>query len=107
MKKILGIALVLALLVSAALADGVSGVFEGEAQGFHAPVKVQVTLEDGKITDVTVLEHQESEGVSDFSISETPKRIVEAQSWNVDALSGATYSSNAVKYAAKAAIEDE
>ena len=105
MKKILGIALVLALLVSAALADGVSGVFEGEAQGFHAPVKVQVTLEDGKITDVTVLEHQESEGVSDFSISETPKRIVEAQSWNVDALSGATYSSNAVKYAAKAAID--
>ena len=107
MKKLISLltAACLLLLAGTALCEGVSGTFEGEAQGFHAPVKVQVTLENGKITDVAVLEHQESEGVSDFSIAETPKRILEAQSWNVDAVSGATFSSNAVKYAAKAAIE--
>lgn len=92
------------LLTSLALAEGVSGTFEGSSQGFHAPVKVQVTLENGVITDVQVVEHHESEGVSDYSISQTPVRIVEAQSWNVDTLSGATYSSNAVKYAVRDAL---
>ncbi len=90
---------------SPAAEEKVSGTFEGTATGFHGPVTVQVTLTDGAITNVAVTEHGESEGVSDYSISETPKRILEAQSWNVDALTGATYSSNAVKYAAKTAIE--
>lgn len=83
----------------------VSGTFEGTSQGFHGPVTVSVTLADGVITDVKVTDHAESEGVSDWSISETPKRIVERQTWNVDTLTGATFSSSAVKYAAKAAIE--
>lgn len=80
------------------------GTYEGTAQGFHGPVTVEVTIKDGAIADVVVTSHSESEGVADYSISETPKRIVEAQSWNVDALTGATYSSNAVKQAARAAI---
>ncbi len=84
---------------------GVSGTFEGTSQGFHGPVTVSVTLADGTITDVKVTAHAESEGVSDWSISETPKRILEHQTWNVDTLTGATFSSSAVKYAAKAAIE--
>lgn len=85
--------------------QGVTGTFEGTSQGFHGPVTVAVTLADSVITDVQVTEHGESEGVSDYSIAETPKRILDAQSWNVDACTGATFSSNAVKYAAKAAIE--
>ena len=107
MKKALSCLLALCLLLAlgTAAADGVSGVFEGEAQGFHAPVKVQVTLEDGKIAKVDVVEHHETDGVSDWSISGTPARIIEAQSWNVDAVTGATFSSNAVKYAVKAAID--
>ena len=88
-----------------AAAEKVSGTFEGTAQGFHGPVTVEVTLEEGVITDVQVTSHSESEGVSDYSIEETPRRILEAQSWNVDTLSGATYSSMAVKYAARDAIE--
>ncbi len=105
MKSIFSVLLAAALLTSPALAEGMSGTFEGSSQGFHAPVKVQVTLEDGTITDVQVTEHHETEGVSDYSISETPKRIVAAQSWNVDTLSGATYSSNAVKYAVRDALQ--
>ena len=110
MKKRMALMLASAMLMAAnpfALAEnaGVSGTFEGTSQGFHGPVTVEVTLENGAIQDVTVKEANETYGVSDYSLSETPKRIVEAQSWNVDALTGATFSSNAVKYAAKAAIE--
>ena len=107
MKRLFAVVLAAMLLATASLAaaEGVSGTFEGSAQGFHAPVKVQVTLENGAIKDVVVLEQAETAGVSAYSLSETPKRIVEAQSWNVDALSGATFSSNAVKYAVKAALE--
>ena len=108
MKKILCTLLALCMLISMApmaLAEGVSGTFEGESNGFHGPVKVSVTLEDGAITDVTVTEQAETYGVSDWSISEMPNRIVEHQSWNVDVTSGATFSAYAVKYAVKNAIE--
>ena len=108
MKKLLSLIVAAAMVLSVccmASAEGVSGTFEGTSQGFHGPVTVAVTLEDGVITDCVVTEENESEGVSDWSIAGTPARIVEAQSWNIDTLTGATYSSNAVKYAAKAAIE--
>ena len=109
MKKILCTLLSLCLLcsmVSMASSEGVSGVFEGEANGFHGPVKVSVTLENGAMTDVTVTEQAETYGVSDYSISEMPKRIVEHQSWNVDVTTGATFSANAVKYAVRNALKE-
>ena len=106
MKHLICALLVVALLLPVSvLAENVSGTFEGSSQGFHAPVTVQVTLENGAITDVQVTEQHETKGVSDYSLSETPKRIIEAQSWNVDTLSGATFSSNAVKYAVRAALQ--
>ena len=108
MKKVAVIllALVMALsMFSVSVAEGVSGTFEGESSGFHGPVKVKVTLEDGAITDVTVTEAAETVGVSDYSLSEMPKRIVEHQTWNVDATTGATFSAYAVKLAVKNAIE--
>lgn len=109
MKKVLCTLLTLCLLLSMApmaIAEGgVSGAFEGQANGFHGPVKVSVTLDNGAIADVTVTEQGETVGVSDWSISEMPKRIVEHQSWNVDATTGATFSASAVKYAVKNALE--
>ena len=91
MKKLLCTLIALCLvcgMLPMALAEGVSGTFEGESAGFHGPVKVSVTLDNGAITDVTVTEQAETYGVSDWSISEMPNRIVEHQSWNVDVTSG-------------------
>ena len=108
MKKLLCTLLALCLLaglLTVAVAEGVSGTFEGESTGFHGPVKVAVTLESGAITDVQVTEQGETYGVSDWSISEMPKRIVEHQTWDVDVTTGATFSAYAVKYAVKNALE--
>lgn len=98
----LGAALLMATMIHAQAADG---TYEGESTGFHGPVKVSVTLEDGSISDVSVTEQGETIGVSDYSLEIMPQRIVEHQTWNVDAASGATFSANAVKYAVKAALE--
>ena len=105
MAMIGSLALAVLMAATPVLAEGVSGTFEGEARGFHDLVQVSVTLEEGALTEVAVTGQQETYGVSDYSLSEMPKRIVENQSWNVDATTGATFSANAVKNAVKNALE--
>ncbi len=56
--------------------DGISGTFDGEGQGNNGPVKVKVTLEDGRIAAVDVVEHVETAGVCELAIGNTPKDIV-------------------------------
>lgn len=82
------------------------GVYEGEPEGFHAttPVKVSVTVEGGTITAVEIIEHEESEGISDPAIEGVPAAIVENNSPNVDVVSGATYTSNGIMDAVRNAL---
>lgn len=82
--------------------DMEDGTYEGTAEGHNGPVTVEVTLADGKITEVNVLEHEETEGASDPAFEQVPADIVEYQSTKVDIVSGVTYSSNAIM----AAVED-
>ena len=62
------------------------GTYTGEADGFGGTVAVEVTVKDGKIEAVI------------------PK-IIEAQSAEVDTISGATFSSTGIKNAAEQALE--
>lgn len=113
MKKLFAWVLSLTLVMTAALGVPVSlaeavipdGAYEGAAQGYGGEVKVSVLVKDDAIAEVEVTEHQESRGVSDMTIENMPARIVEAQSYAVDAIAGATYTANAIKYAVKAALE--
>lgn len=92
-----------------ALADAMpaDGVYEGSANGMGGAVKVTVTVSDGKITAVEVGEHNETAGISDPAIEQIPAKIVEAQSADVDAVAGATVTSEAIKEAVKAALSGE
>ncbi|NLD51914.1 MAG: FMN-binding protein [Clostridiales bacterium] len=103
MKKILSLTIALCLLFAlGAMAE--TTVVEGQGQGFGGAVKVQVTLEDGKITKVEVLEHAETNGIGTPGLEQMPGRIVEAGSADVDIVTGATLTSNAIKDAVKAAL---
>lgn len=82
------------------------GTYEGKSQGFGGEVKVSVTVEGGAIKDIAIVEHNESKGVSDFIIEGMPQRIIDAQSYEVDLISGATFTANAIKYAVKDALVD-
>ncbi len=57
-------------------AAGPSGEFTGQADGRNAPVKVSVKIDNGKIADVKIVEHQESPGISDPAIAIIPEQIL-------------------------------
>ncbi len=80
------------------------GAYEGVAAGFNGELKVSVTVASGAIEKVEVLAHTESAGVADDILAAMPELIVKEQSYAVDALSGATFTSNAVKAAVKDAL---
>ena len=82
-----------------------AGTYTGTAQGKNGDVTVEVTLSDSAITDVKVTEQSETEGIADGALETVPKEIVDSQSLSVDAVSGATITSNAIIEAAKAALE--
>ncbi len=76
----------------------------GEAEGYGGKLKVSVTMNGDDITDVKVLEHSETEGVGTRAIDALPAMIEEADSIEVDSVSGATVTSNAIKQAVSQAI---
>ena len=85
--------------------DLTDGEYEGAAQGMNAEVKVKVTVEKGLISKIEIVEHQESEGISDPAIEQMPTRIIEAQSSKVDAVTNATMTSNAICHAVENALQ--
>ena len=90
------------MLCGTALAQ--DGTFAGSAAGMGGAVNVTVTVEGGKIVSVEVGEHSETPGISDPAIEQIPAAIVEAQSTDVEGVSGATVTSEAIKQAVAAAL---
>lgn len=75
------------------------GTYTAEGKGNNGQVKVEVVFSDSKIESVTVKEHAETPGLSDGALKDVPAKIVEIQSLDVDVITGATYTSRAIKYA--------
>lgn len=76
----------------------------GEAEGYGGTIKVTVTRTGEDITSVKVTEHHETQGVGSRAIDALPALIAEADSIDVDGVSGATVTSNAIKEAVAKAI---
>ncbi len=80
------------------------GTYEATVDAAHGPLSVEVTVADGVISDVVVTEHSETEGLTDPAVTDLPTEIVESNSTDVDVVSGATVTSNAVKSAVDEAL---
>ena len=78
------------------------GVYAGAAEGRGGLVTVEVAFGENAIEAVTVIDHAETSFISDMALEELPARIVEHQSTGLDAITGATVTSMAIK----AAVED-
>ena len=102
MKRIsaLLLALVMMLTVVPAMADEVSGT----AKGFGGDVTVTLTVEDGVITAAKATGDAETPGVGTPALEQLPALMAQYNTVNVDVLSGATFTSNGVIDAAKAAL---
>ena len=73
-----------------------AGTYEASADGRNGPVKVSVTFTADAIEKVEITEHTETDGISDPAINDIPTAIVTYQSLGVDAISGATITSDAI-----------
>ncbi|QJD73527.1 FAD-dependent oxidoreductase [Lactobacillus acetotolerans] len=80
------------------------GVFKGSGLGHGGPIQVAVTCKDNKIADVKVVKQSESPNVGDYAMKRIPSEIVKQQTLDVDAITGATMTSEAVLTGANRAI---
>ena len=60
------------------------GTYQGSAMGNNSDVTVEVTFGSQEIISVTVVSHNETQGISDTPIERIPKEIVEGQTLAVD-----------------------
>ncbi len=79
----------------------------GEAQGYGGPLKVRVTVDGDKLTRVEVTSHHETQGVGTRAIDALPEAMASAGTWDVDTVSGATVTSNAIKEAVRMALGED
>lgn len=85
----------------AALKDG---SYTSSVKGHNGDIKLEVTIKDNKISNIAIKEHNETKGIFEVPMERIPKLIVENQSVAIDAVSGATVTSNAILEGVKDSI---
>lgn len=80
------------------------GTYQGSGTGCGGTITVQVTVSDGKITAVDILSASGETGSYFASAQGVVSKVLSSQSPNVDAVSGATYSSNGIIQAVQNAL---
>lgn len=82
------------------------GVYQGEGAGFAGNILVEVTIENGVIANIEVLDYgNDDEAYVNMAVG-VIDAMLETQSSEVDAVSGATFSSNGIKAAVTAALQE-
>lgn len=84
------------------ISDISDGVYVGEYDVNFIYAKVEVTVQNGVITNISILEHRHERGKSAEIIT---NKIVDEQRIDVDAVSGATNSSTVIKKAVENALK--
>jgi uncharacterized protein with FMN-binding domain len=90
--------------IQAAAITAGAGEYLGTGSGMGGDLVVRVKLDGKRIVSVEVVRHNETPGISDRALSDTPRSIVEKQSVQVDAVTGATATSKAIMQAAADAL---
>ncbi|KAF5051735.1 Electron transport complex subunit RsxG [anaerobic digester metagenome] len=93
-----------ALASKGAAAPAAEGALTGTAKGFGGDVTVTVTVDGDDILTVEAVGADETPGIGSNAIEQLPAKIVEADSTEVEVISGATYTSKAIIEAVNAAL---
>ena len=122
MRKLLSLILCAAMLLTVCVSSTAEstktpmtpGTYTSAQKGQNDFVTVAVTVSENAIEKVEVVSHQETPGIGaplteaglegDTPIATLPQKIVDAQSYGVDAVAGATITSYAIKNAVKDAL---
>ena len=82
-----------------------AGTYTGTGNGYNGPVEVSVTFSEDKMEKIEVTASQETAHVGDIAFDILPDLMIEANGTGVDNVSGATFSSGALRSAVNAAAE--
>lgn len=72
------------------------GEYEATVDGQEGPMTVKTVITDGKIASVEIVSQSETESIASSALEKVPSAIVEGNSCDVDAVSGATLTSNRI-----------
>ena len=82
-----------------------AGTYTGTAKGYNGPVEVAVTFSDSAVTAIEVGANKETDHVGNVAFEPVIADILAANGTGVDGVSGATFSSNAIRNAVNDAAE--
>lgn len=82
------------------------GTYTEQAEGKNGNFDVTVTISSGNIADIKIVDNNETPDKGGVAINTLPDEIIESQSPSVDAVSGATVTSNAIKTAVAKCLQD-
>lgn len=80
------------------------GTYTGDGQGFGGNIQVQITIADATLTDIQVVSAEKEDSAYLSQGKAVIDRILEAQSTDVDTVSGATFSSTGILMAVEDAL---
>ena len=89
---------------AAAAPAGGAQTAQGSGTGIDGKIVVEVKADANTIYEVNILEQNETPGIGSVAVEKLPAAIVEANSLEVDGVTGATVSSDAIKAAVSEAL---
>ncbi len=101
MKKILSIVMLMVLLATNAF----GGTYAGRGDGYLGDINVEVEVSENTIKDITVTEHSDTKRIAETAFKRLSKEMIQKQTADVDAMAGATFSSEGFIDAVKEAVE--
>lgn len=81
------------------------GTYMETAKGKKGNFVVTVIISDGKISDIQIGDNKETPDIGGKAIVELPAEMITGQTYEVDAISGATITSNGIKDAVARCLE--
>ncbi|PKV97459.1 uncharacterized protein with FMN-binding domain [Amycolatopsis echigonensis] len=91
-------------------ASGGDGTFTGAAADTdYGPVQVRITVAGGRITDAQAVQYPQESGrdvrINSSAVPELNQEVLRAQSAQIDAVSGATYTSEGYQQSLQSALD--
>lgn len=74
----------------------VPGTYTASANGMNAPIEFSVTVSDHAIESIDIVSHQETRNIGTYALEVIPADIIKYQSLDIDMVSGATITSQAI-----------
>lgn len=81
------------------------GTYTESAKGKKGDFDVTVIILEGKISDIQIGDNKETPDLGGKAIDELPDEMIKGQTYEVDAVSGATITSNGIKDAVARCLE--